>query len=108
MTDKVVVYSTCSSREEATRLARTLVESRLAACVNIVAGIRSVYRWQGAVEEAEECLLIIKSRRELFKPLSEQLARLHSYEVPEAIALSILDGSVSYLEWLERETAPEE
>ena len=103
MTDKIVVLSTCSSEEEARKIARHLVENRLAACVNVASGVRSVYRWQGAIEEAAECLLIIKSRRDLFDPLRAALETIHSYDVPEVIALSIVDGSPSYLDWMERE-----
>ncbi len=105
MTDKIVVLSTCESEEQASSIARHLVEKRLAACVNIVPGARSIYRWKGAVEEASEWVLLIKSRRELFPQLRAELEKMHSYEVPEAIALPIVDGSEAYLEWLERETS---
>jgi periplasmic divalent cation tolerance protein len=108
MTDKIVVFSTCESAEQAVKVARALVEQRLAACVNIVPGVTSVYRWKGAVEEAQEWLLAIKSTRSLFDRLSETLAAQHSYEVPEAIALPIVAGSQSYLAWLTAETAPQE
>ncbi len=103
MTDKIVVLSTCPSAEEAEKIARTLVEKRLAACVNVVPGARSFYRWKGALEEAGEWLLLIKSRRELFPRLLAELESLHSYEVPEAVALPIVDGSPAYLNWLEAE-----
>lgn len=103
MTDKIVVLSTCDSEERAKALARVLVEQRLAACVNIIPGARSIYQWQGKVEEAEEWVLVIKSRRDLFGSLKEALAAQHSYEVPEVIALPIVDGSEAYLAWLDRE-----
>ena len=103
MTDKIVVLSTCPSAEEAEKIARTLVEKRLAACVNVVPGARSFYRWKGALEEAGEWLLLIKSRRELFPRLCAELESLHSYEVPEAVALPIVDGSPAYLSWLDAE-----
>jgi periplasmic divalent cation tolerance protein len=103
MTDKIVVLSTCESPEEAAKVARQLVESRLAACVNIVPSVRSVYRWQGKIEDAAECLLVIKSRRDLFARLREAIAGMHSYEVPEVLALPVVDGSESYLAWLDRE-----
>ncbi|HZU26518.1 MAG TPA: divalent-cation tolerance protein CutA [Bryobacteraceae bacterium] len=106
MTDKIVVLSTCSSAEEAGRIARRLVESRLAACVNIMPRIRSVYRWKDAIEESEEVLLLIKSSRPLFDSLQAEIGRLHSYETPEAVALSIVDGSEPYLAWLAHELAP--
>lgn len=100
MTDKIVVLSTCSSAEEAEKLARQLVEERLAACVNVVAGIRSFYRWQGTVEDASEWLLVIKSSRALLDALRTRLEKVHSYEVPEVLAVPVVDGSVNYLNWL--------
>ncbi len=103
MTDKIVVLSTCGSAEDAGKVARGLVEARLAACVNVVTGVRSVYRWKGAVEDAPEWLLIIKSRRDLFEPLKAELQRLHSYEVPEVVAVPIVEGSPNYLDWLDAE-----
>lgn len=106
MTDKIVVLSTCSSREEAERVARQLVDRRVAACVNIVGGVRSVYRWQGKVEDSEEILLVIKSTRALFAELKEALAAEHSYEVPEVLALPVVDGSAAYLAWMDRELKP--
>ena len=103
MTDKIVVLSTCNSEEEARTIARGLVERRLAACVQVTPGIRSVYQWQGKVEEADEFLLVIKSRRDLFDRLQEELRRMHSYDVPEVVALPVVDGSADYLKWLDRE-----
>jgi periplasmic divalent cation tolerance protein len=103
LTDKIVVLSTCDSHEGALKIARGLVERRLAACVNIVPGATSVYWWQGKLEEAAEWLLVIKSSRPLFDRLQAEIARLHSYEVPEVIALAVVDGSEKYLGWLDRE-----
>lgn len=103
MTDKIVVLSTCDSAEEAAKLARHLVEKRLAACVNVIPGARSVYRWKDNIEEASEWVLLIKSSRSLFPQLRSELAKLHSYDVPEMIAVSIVDGADSYLRWLDRE-----
>jgi periplasmic divalent cation tolerance protein len=103
VTDKIVVLSTCESSDEATKIARHLVEKRVAACVNIVPGARSIYRWKGAIEEAGEFVLLIKTRRDLFPHLRAELEKIHSYEVPEAIALPIVDGSEAYLGWLDRE-----
>jgi periplasmic divalent cation tolerance protein len=103
MTDKIVVLSACPSQEEAAKLGRQLVERRLAACVSLAPGARSIYRWQGAVVETDETLLIIKSSRELFRQLKAELAKMHSYEVPEIIALPVVDGAESYLNWMERE-----
>jgi periplasmic divalent cation tolerance protein len=100
MTDKIVVLSTCAGEEEAERIARKLVETRLAACVNVVPRVRSFYRWQGALESADECLLVIKSSRDLFDALSAVLEQAHSYELPEALALPVIAGSRNYLHWL--------
>ena len=103
MTDKIVVLSTCGSEEQAATIARHLVEHHLAACVNILPGARSIYRWKGAIEDAGEWLLVIKTRRDRFASLRAAIAKLHSYEVPEVIALPVVDGSESYLSWLDRE-----
>jgi periplasmic divalent cation tolerance protein len=103
MTDKIVVLSTCENAEEAESIARRLLEERLAACVNIMPAGRSLYRWRGAIEQAAECLLIIKSRRSLLGRLNAAVERLHSYETPEILALSVVDGSPAYLSWLEQE-----
>ena len=100
MTDKRLVLTTCGSREEAQRIANGLVERRLAACVNIVPQIESVYRWQGNVENAIEWLLLIKTTAALFARLRDALQELHSYDVPECIEIGIEDGSAEYLEWI--------
>jgi periplasmic divalent cation tolerance protein len=100
MTDKIVVLSTCASPEEAGEIARTLVEKRLAACVNILPAVRSIYRWKDAIEDDQETLLLIKSSRALFDELRAEIERMHSYEVPEAIAIPIVDGLERYLEWM--------
>ena len=100
MTDKIVILSTCATEEEAERLARTLLDARLAACVNVVPRVRSFYRWKGQVEDAAECLLVIKSSRPMFDALRSALVEAHSYEVPEVVALPILDGAPEYLQWL--------
>ena len=105
MTDKIVAFSAVDSEEGAAALARTLVEQRLAACVNILPGARSIYRWQGKVEDTSEWVLVIKSRRDLFDRLREAIAKAHSYEVPEVIALPIVDASDAYLNWMDRELA---
>jgi periplasmic divalent cation tolerance protein len=101
MTDKIVILSTASNEEEAAKLAALLVEHRLAACVNVLPRVRSFYRWKGAVESAEEWLLVIKSSRALFGEVSALLQKQHSYEVPEAIALPVVDGAPNYLAWLD-------
>ena len=103
MTDKIVVFNTCATAEEANKIARKLVEERLAACVNVLPGVRSFYRWQGAIEDTSEWLLVIKSSRTLFDSLRAELEKLHSYEVPEVVALPIVDGLANYLNWMESE-----
>jgi periplasmic divalent cation tolerance protein len=105
MTDKIVVLSTCANEEEAGKLGRALVEERLAACVSVVSGVRSFYHWKGVVESSAECLLVIKSSRELFAPLRAAIDRLHSYDVPEVLALPIVDGAPSYLDWMDASLA---
>ena len=103
VTDKIVVFTTCNSQEQGAQLARHLIEHRLAACVNILTGVRSFYRWKGEIEQASEVVLLIKSRRDVFDKLREAIGQLHSYEIPEVIALPIVDGSDAYLSWLDRE-----
>jgi periplasmic divalent cation tolerance protein len=101
LTDKCLVLVTCASAAEAKRIARDVVESRLAACVNILPGaITSIYRWEGKVESTRERLLLIKTSRKHLAKLQATVERLHSYEVPEFIALPIIAGSRAYLSWL--------
>jgi periplasmic divalent cation tolerance protein len=100
MTSARVVLTTAGSHQEAQTIARALVERRLAACVNIVPQVESIYRWQGKVESATEWLLIIKTEIELFPQLRAAIQELHSYEVPECIMLEITDGSGPYLQWI--------
>ena len=103
MTDKIVVFSTCGSEAEASEIALYLVEQRLAACVSILPKVQSIYRWKDKIEESAECLMVIKTRRELFAALREQIRKLHGYNVPEIIALPIVDGCETYLEWLDEQ-----
>ena len=103
MTDKIVVFCTCSSPEEAERIARRLVETRIAACASILPAARSIYRWKGKVEDAAECLLVIKSSRSMFDQLRSEIEKAHSYEVPEILAVPVVDGSENYLNWLDAE-----
>ena len=107
MTDKIVILSTCANEADAERIARALVDARLAACVTVAPGARSFYRWKGAVEDAAECLLIIKSSRPLFEALRAALEKAHPYEVPELIALPIVEGAPNYLNWLSENLGPE-
>ena len=103
MTDKIVVFSTASSADEAEKIARGLVNERLAACVNVIPSVRSFYRWQGKIEDSAEFLLVIKSSREHFEALRASLEKLHSYEVPEVIAMPVVDGAQNYLNWMDGE-----
>ncbi len=96
----VVVLVTAPSAEEGRRIGRALVEERLIACVNVVGPIRSIYRWQDAVEEADEHLLVMKARAADVEALAERVRGLHSYEVPEVVALPLTGGSEAYLTWL--------
>ncbi len=100
MTDKRLVLTACSSPEEARRIANDLVERRLAACVNIVPQIESVYRWKGEVESAPEWLLVIKTTAGAFEQLRDAIVKLHSYDVPECIEIPIEDGNQAYLDWI--------
>jgi len=108
MTDKIVILCTCANPEEAARLARSLVEARLAACVTVIPLVHSYYRWKGEVESADECLLAIKSSGERFEALRAEIERLHSYQVPEVLALPVVDGSDNYLKWLDASLGAEE
>ena len=101
MTDKRVVLTTCGSLEEARQIAQALVERRLAACVNILPQVESIYRWKGEVETAPEWLLVIKTLAGVFDQLRETIAKLHSYEVPECIEIEITEGSAAFLNWIE-------
>jgi periplasmic divalent cation tolerance protein len=106
MTDKRIVLSTAGSADEARKIARELVERRLAACVNVIPQIESIYRWQGNVESAQEWLLLIKTTAERFAAVRDAIRELHSYELPECIAIAIEDGSAEYLRWLSDSTPP--
>ncbi|MGA7840661.1 MAG: divalent-cation tolerance protein CutA [Candidatus Acidiferrales bacterium] len=101
MTDKIVVLVTCGSRKEARKIARALVEQRLAACVSeIGVPVASTYRWKGKIESAKEFLLLIKTSKRRFAAVRDAVRMLHSYEVPEIIALPIAAGSRKYLDWI--------
>src|ERR1700752_2270384 len=100
MTDKRIVLSTAGSEDEARKIARHLVGNQLAACVNIVPQIESIYRWQGKVESSREWLKLIKTQDEKFPAVRKAIRELHSYELPECIAISVEDGSAEYLEWI--------
>jgi periplasmic divalent cation tolerance protein len=100
VTEAIVVLCTCASEQEALQLANTLVEKRLAACVNVLSPIRSVYRWQGKIEDASEYLLLIKSTGERFPALRDAIVQLHSYDTPEILAISVAAGAERYLAWI--------
>ena len=100
MTDKIVVLTTCAEESDAERMARALVDARLAACVNVVPGVRSFYHWKGETESSEEFLLIVKTSRHLFGALRAEMEKLHPYELPELLALPVVAGSEDYLGWL--------
>ena len=100
-TNKIVTFRNVLRGVGAERLARSLVEQRLAACVNVLPGVTSHYWWQGRIETAEEYLLLIKSSRESFDQLRSVLEHAHSYEIPEVIALPVVDGAVNYLNWID-------
>ena len=102
--ENIVVFITASGEDEAANIARALVEGRLAACVNIARNLRSIYSWQGKVEDESEVLMIVKTQKKLFNSLAQKVREMHSYTVPEIIALSIVEGSEDYLKWLKEVT----
>jgi periplasmic divalent cation tolerance protein len=104
MAESMVVLVTCGSEEEATKIAISLVEERLAACVNIISPVRSIYRWEGKIWDEKEWMLIVKTQKKRFEELEKKVKSLHSYSVPEIVALPIVEGSASYLKWLEENT----
>ncbi len=104
MTDALVVLVTTPTPERAAELARALVEERLAACGNVVAGLRSIYRWEGKVQDEAEALLVLKTTRARFEALRDRVLALHPYEVPEVLALPVEAGSARYLAWIAAET----
>ena len=102
---EVVVFVTASSNEEAEKLGRMIVESRLAACANLVSGVRSIFRWDNQVSVENECLMIIKTTQERYSELETVIRQHHSYAVPEIIALPVVAGSATYLDWIRSETS---
>ncbi|HEY6291570.1 MAG TPA: divalent-cation tolerance protein CutA [Terriglobia bacterium] len=106
MTDKVVVLVTTGSLKEARKVARGLVEARLAACVNVLPPVESVYHWQGKIQNGSERLLVIKTSREVFPEVLSNIRKLHSYATPEIICLPIIDGSRDYLDWIAQSLKP--
>jgi periplasmic divalent cation tolerance protein len=104
MSDPIVVLVTCGSEEEGLKIARALVEERMAACVSLVSPVRSIYRWEEKIWDEKEWLLVIKTQGQKFKALEERVKALHSYSVPEIIGLPIVEGAASYLKWLAAQT----
>jgi periplasmic divalent cation tolerance protein len=100
MTDKRIVLTTAGSEEEAGKIARQLVERGLAACVNVVPQLTSIYRWKNKVEESREWLLVVKTTTEAFAGVRDAITELHSYEVPECVCMAIEDGAANYLQWI--------
>lgn len=106
MVDEIVVLTTADSAALASKIATALVEAREAACVNVISGIRSFYRWQGKVSDDAELLLVIKTTRDRFESVRRRIRELHTYELPEVVAIPIADGDPDYLKWL-RESVKE-
>ncbi|MDI1471753.1 divalent-cation tolerance protein CutA [Thermodesulfovibrio sp. 1176] len=102
--DYMVVFITAPKEEEAVNIAKTLVEEKLAGCINIIRNVRSIYFWQGKIEDDSEVLMIVKTKEELFDRLKERVKSLHSYTVPEIIGIKIKKGSEDYLKWLSEVT----
>ena len=102
--EALVVYITAPNEEEGAKIAQALVEERLAGCVNIVNPIRSIYRWLENIEDDTETLMIVKTQKRLFESLKNRVRELHSYTVPEIIAVPVVEGSREYLKWLEEVT----
>lgn len=102
--EEVVIIITASSEDEAGRIARTLLEDKLVACVNIHPGIRSLYWWEGKIQDEGEAMMVIKTKRELFGKIVKKVKEIHSYAIPEIIALPIIEGSENYLKWIQEVT----
>ena len=102
--DYIIVFNTCDSAACASSIAETLVSKKLAACVNMVKNIESVYQWQGKIEHTKEILLIIKTRQSLFSQLEQAIKELHNYELPEIIAVPVDTGETNYLNWIQSAT----
>jgi periplasmic divalent cation tolerance protein len=100
MSDAVIVFSTCANRKEAQRIARKVVEESLAACVQLLPPMQSIYRWQGAIEQSKEVLMLFKTTLTNFSKLEQRITELHSYDTPEIIAIPAVAGAEKYLTWL--------
>jgi len=100
LNDYVVIFVTTKDKEEAERISQLLLKERLIACANIISPVTSFFSWVGKTEKAEECLIVMKSRRDLFDQVADHVRRSHSYEVPEVLAFPIVEGSKAYLDWM--------
>lgn len=107
MTENLIVFTTFADEDAAARVVRTLVEERLVACGNLVPQVRSIYRWEGAVEDAREVLVVLKTRKQDWTALVSRLHELHPYDVPECIAVRVAAGAPKYLAWLDAALEPE-
>jgi len=103
MEEYIQVFTTTEKKEDAEKISKKILEKRLAGCVQIIGPIKSNYWWKGKIETAEEWLLLIKSRREVFEELERTIKELHPYEIPEIVAVPIVTGNKDYLEWLKNE-----
>jgi periplasmic divalent cation tolerance protein len=97
----IIILVTAANKQEAEEIAQQLLKAKLIACANIIDSVSSIFRWSGKIEKAEECLMLMKSRRELFEEIAETIKELHSYEVPEILAISLVNGSNAYFEWMD-------
>ena len=100
-TDYIIILVTTANKAEAERIVQHLLDDKLIACANIIGSVTSFFRWSGNIERAEECLVLLKSRKDLFARLTDVVKTIHSYEVPEILALPVVDGSRTYLDWLQ-------
>jgi periplasmic divalent cation tolerance protein len=105
MPEHAIVLSTAGSEDEASRIAEDLVGRRLAACVNVVPGVKSIYRWQGSIHRDAEWLLIVKTRRDRFEAVRDAIRAIHSYEQPEVVLVDIAEGDPGYLRWIDDNVA---
>ncbi len=108
MSQVLFVYATASDAAEAERIGEAIVDERLAACANVIDGMRSIFRWQGSVQKGREAILILKTREDLFDELKQRIVELHSYELPCIVAMPIAMGHEPFLDWVASETGPSE
>ncbi len=105
MTNAVIVLCTLANQQDALRIGSAVVEARLAACVNVLPAIRSIYRWKGEIEQADEVLMLIKTTQDGFRALRDRIKELHPYETPEIVAVPIVDGLADYLGWIREQVS---